>query len=189
MGLDMYVYRIKRPQLEDKVYKPEELYDKNLTFVSVENAENEMSLFEQLIPYTETRNVLTDYYDKAKMIADYNLPKDSYIGMVSSEGIRLCGTKDNGERVSQFIDSQEIEKKYIITKSVPHYIWHSSEEAYWRKEYEIQDWFYSNLDHVENVGYYILDADLIAALNAEFDEEIPEDDPDDNEALFYHEWY
>lgn len=185
----MWVYRIKKPTLEDKVYETKELYDKNLTFVSVENAKNEMSLFEQLIPYTVTRNVLTSYYNKEKMIADYNLPKESYIGMVSNEGVRLYGDNAKGEHVSQFISRQEIVAKYIITESVPHYIWQSSEEMYWRKAYDIQDWFYDSLDHVENCGYYILDADLIAELNMEFDEEVSEDDPTDDEALFYHEWY
>lgn len=180
MGLDMWVRRVRKPNLEDKEYTYEELSNMDYCMVSVEDVENEISMFEQLLPYTIVRNVLTQYYNKEKMIADYNLPKDSYIGMYSSEGIQISG---------QFISTKDIEEKYTITKSVPHYIWKESEEAYWRKAYDLQNWFYSNLKNVDNCGYYILDADLIAEMNKKFNEDVSEDDPTDYEALFYHEWY
>lgn len=124
-----------------------------------------------------------------KMIADYNLPKKSSIGMYSYEGIQISGIDEDGKRVSQFICTKDIEEKYTTTKSVPHYIWIESEEAYWRKHYSLQDWFYDNLEDVENCGYYILDANLIAEMNEVFGESVSEDDPTDDEALFYHEWY
>ena len=180
MGLDMWIRRVKKPNLEDKVYTTDELYSMGYSTLSIENAENEMSAFEQLLPYTVVRNVLTNYYDTKKMIADYNLPKDSYIGRYSVDGIRISG---------QFISTKDIDDKYTITKSVPHYIWKESEEAYWRKHYDLQDWFYENIDGVDNCGYYILNADLIAVMNAEFHESVAEEDPTDDEALFYHEWY
>ena len=180
MGLDMWVRRVRKPNLEDKEYTYEELSSMGYSMVSVKDIEDEMPMFAQLLPYTIVRNVLTDYYNKEKMIEDYNLPKDSYIGMYSFEGVKISG---------QFISTKDIEEKYIITKSVPHYIWLESEEAYWRKHYDLQDWFYNNLENVENCGYYILDADLIAAMNENFHESVSEDDPTDDEALFYHEWY
>ena len=189
MGLDMWIRRVRKPNLEDKEYTAKELYDMNYSMVGVEDIENDMSGFEQLIPYTVVRNVLTDYYNKEKMIADYNLPKDSSIGMYSNEGIQISGINKNGERVSQFIGNKDIEDKYTTTKSVPHYIWKESEETYWRKHYSLQNWFYDNLEDVENCGYYILDADLIAEMNEKFNESVSEDDPTDDEALFYHEWY
>lgn len=188
MGLDMWVRRVRKPNLEDKEYTYEELSSMDYSMVSVKDVENEMSMFE-LLPYTIVRNVLTDYYNKAKMIEDYNLSEDSYINMYSHEGIEISGTNTEGKRVSQFINNEEIEEKYTITKSVPHYIWKESEEAYWRKAYDMQDWFYANLENVENCGYYILDANLIAEMNKTFNEDVSEDDPTDDEALFYHEWY
>lgn len=188
MGLDMWIRRVRKPNLEDKVYTAKEIYDMGYSMASIHETESDSSI-EQLLPYTVVRNVLTDYYDKEKMIADYNLPKGSSIGMYSSEGIRISGINKDGERVSQFISDKEISEKYTITKSVPHYIWMESEEAYWRKHYDLQDWFYENLEDVENCGYYILNADLIAEMNEEFNESVVEDDPTDDEALFYHEWY
>lgn len=185
MGLDMWVRRVRKPNLEDKVYTTKEIDRMGYASASVEDAEN----IEQLIPYTVVRNVLTNYYNRTKMIADYNLPKNSYIGMYSYDGIQIDGVNDNGERVSKFITRNEIEEKYIVTKSVPHYIWMEEEEAYWRKHYELQDWFYDNLEDVENCGYYILYADQIAEMNERFLEHVAECDPTDEEALFYHEWY
>ena len=189
MGLDMYILRIRKPNLEDKVYTSEEISSMNYSSVSVEDVERESSMFEQLMPYTVVRNVLTDYYNMEKMIADYKLPKNSRIGMYSYDGIEISGKNDNGERVSQFIARKEIDEKYTITKSVPHYIWESNEEEYWRKAYELRDWFYEKLGNVENCGYYVLDAELIAEMNKKFDEHVSEEDPTDNEALVYHEWY
>ena len=189
MGLDMWVRRVRKPNLEDKEYTYEELSNMGYSMVSAKDIENEMSMFEQLLPYTIVRNVLTDYYNKAKMIEDYNLPEDSSIWHYSYEGIEISGTNEEGARVSQFISNKDVEEKYTVTKSVPHYIWSEDEEAYWRKAYDLQDWFYANLENVENCGYYILDANLIAEMNKTFNEDVPEDDPTDDEALFYHEWY
>ena len=188
MGLDMWIRRVRKPNLEDRVYTTEELSSMGYSFVSVEAAEDD-ALIEQLLPYTVTRDVLTSYYDKKKMIADYNLPPKSSIGMYSYDGIRISGENDNGECVSQFISRKEIEEKYTIVKSVPHYIWIEEEEAYWRKHYDLQEWFYDSIDGVENCGYYILDADMIAEMNEQFGENVPAEDPTDEEALFYHEWY
>ena len=187
MGLDMWIRRVRKPEIEDKVYTTDELYDMGYAMVEVKDGDS--SMFAQLTPYTVTRNVLTSYYNMEKMIADYNLPENSSIGMISYEGIRISGTNGDGERVSQFVSRTDVNEKYTITKSVPYYVWSEDEEAYWRKHYDLQDWFYNNLKDVENCGYYILDADLIAEMNAKFNESVSEDDPTDEEALFYHEWY
>jgi len=132
MGLDMWIRRVRKPKLEDKVYTTEELSSMGYSFVDIEEAESD-ALLEQLLPYTVTRNVRTNYYDKEKMIADYNLPPKSSIGMYSYDGIRISGCNDNDEYVGQFISRKEIEEKYTITKIVPHYIWFEEEEAYRRK--------------------------------------------------------
>ena len=194
MGLDMYVYRVKKPQLEEKTYTAEEISKMGLSSANVNEVEHEMSLLEQILPYTVVRNVTGSYLDKGKIIADYNLPKDSYVGMISHKGIQISGQNGNGERVSQCVPSSVIQEKYIIYKTVPTYIWNMEEEAYWRKHYELQEWFYNIIEdahdtQVENCGYYVLDADMIAEMNARFGEHVPEEDPTEDEALVYHEWY
>lgn len=194
MGLDMYIYRVRKPQLEERTYTAEELGHMGYSSVGVNYVDAEKSLFEQILPYMVIRNVTDDYINKEKIIVDYNLPEDSYISMMGNDGVKLRGTNDSGESVSQFISMDELDKKYTITKTVPTYIWRTEEEAYWRKHYDLQEWFYNIIEdahdtHVENCGYYVLDADLIAEMNAKFDEHVPEEDPTDDEALVYHEWY
>lgn len=194
MGLDMYIYRVRKPQLEERTYTAEEISKMGLSSANVDEVKHEESLLEQILPYTVVRNVTDSYLDKKKIIADYNLPKDSYVGMFSWEGIQISGTNDNGERVSQFIPDSVIQEKYIIYRTVPTYIWKMEEEAYWRKHYELQEWFYDKIEdaydvQVENCGYYILDADMIAEMNEQFGEHVSEEDPTDDEALVYHEWY
>ena len=189
MGLDMWIRRVRKPNLEDKVYTTSELYAMNYSMISADEVERAGPMFDQLLPYTVVRNVLTEYYNTEKMIADYNLPKESHIWHYSSDGVQISGTDDDGNRVSQSISMEEINEKYIVIKTVPHYIWEEDEEAYWRKHYKLQDWFYENIDGVDNCGYYILNAELIADMNETFGETVTEDDPTDDEALFYHEWY
>ena len=59
------------------------------------------------------------------------------------------------------------------------------------KEYDIQDWFHENLSvQVENTGYYILDEDTIDEFNKAFpDDAFDAEEPTDDSALFYWEWY
>lgn len=189
MGLDMFVYRVRKPQLEERVYTRKELDSKDLTAISVKNFECEESLLEQILPYAVTRDVTSEYINIEQIVKDYNLPKKSHVTMFSYDGIKVGGMNENKEYVDQFIDRNELYSKYVLNETEPTYIWCMEEEAYWRKHYELQDWFYEKLEHVENCGYYVLDAEQIAEMNAQFGEHVPEEDPTDDEALFYHEWY
>ena len=60
---------------------------------------------------------------------------------------------------------------------------------YWRKNYDLQDWIYDNIEGVDNCGYYVLDLDVVSEINYMFDASIPAVKPSETEALFYHEWY
>lgn len=189
MGLDMYVYKVRKAELEDREYTTKELSDLNLSYVCVEDEYNVSDLYAQLLPYTIKRNASAECYDIEKMIADFNLPSNSHIGMLSYEMIVLYGTTDGGRYVRQEIFREDIENKYTITKTSAYYIWEQEEVEYWRKHYDLQDWIYDTLENVDNTGYYILNANVIAELNKKFNECLPEEDPTDESALFYWEWY
>jgi hypothetical protein len=64
-------------------------------------------------------------------------------------------------------------------------------EVTWRKQYEVQEWFYDHYDHVTNCGFVRTCADELEQLQEDvgvsFD--IPDYDYGKGEALFYHEWY
>lgn len=189
MGLDMYIYRIKKAKLEDREYTAKELRELGLSFTTKECVYENANLYAQLLPYTVERKVSDEFINKEKIIEDYNLPKNSRIWMRSYEGIKLCGTDDNGNDIDQYVTREEIEKKYVKTETESYFIWDESEVAYWRKHYDLQDWIYDAIDGVDNTGYYILDAETIREINRVFEESIPREDPTDEEALFYWEWY
>ena len=185
MGLDMHVFKIRKAILNEKrAYTTQELRERGISYVSLEDAKENIDLYRQILPYTTKADVTADFYDVQKIIADYDLPKNSHIGMMSYDKIIVAGTDANGDYIRQEVTREEIEEKYILTKTEIYYIWKSEEVAYWRKHYDLQDWIYDVLGNVENTKYCYLDEETIKELNDTFDECIPVE-PD----LFYWEWY
>ena len=189
MGLDQYVYKISKIGLEKRTYTSAEIRELGLSCVMVDEANEYKQLYAELIPYTIKRDVSAEFLDMEKIIADYNLPSNSSVGMMSYDKITLSGKNENGEYIRQDITRDEIENKYTITKINPYYIWKEKQVAYWRKHYDLQDWIYDELGDVDNTGYYMLNADVIKALNDAFDEDVPVMEPTKDSALFYWEWY
>lgn len=189
MGLDQNIYRVSKPNLENKVYTAEEICAIELCKASVEEFEKDIYLLGQLKPYVVKRDVECQFYDRDKMIADYNLPKDAGIWRFGGGGVTIGGADKDGNRIDQVISDAEIQEKYIKTETLPHYIWKQEEVKYWRKYYDLQDWVYENVENVDNTAYCILDKGLIMDLNEMFNEDIPVEEPTDESALFYWEWY
>lgn len=71
------------------------------------------------------------------------------------------------------------------------FVCNSEEIRYWRKAYDIQDWFHENIDgEVENTGFYILSVEQVLNFNKVFREDrFGAEEPDEESALFYWEWY
>lgn len=193
MGLDMWVRRVSKVYIEDKTYTEEEIRERDLSSYLVSDFEKDEDMFHDLLPYVSKVSIKTKYYDVAKIIEDFNLPKESYINRISGDGITVGG-RDKRTKTWKTADitMSTVQEKYIRTVEEPSYVFRSEEVAYWRKAYELQEAFYREIGHVENCGYYILDSDIIGRLKKEFEEEmdgVPREDPEEDEALFYHEWY
>ena len=190
MGLDAYIYRISKPELEDRVFTVSELSSMGLNSIPAVDFETNTNLYGQLRPYAIKRNVERQYYKTDEMISDYRLPSNSYIYFQSSEKIALCGTDDNGNRVAQDISARDVNSKYIGTEIVPYYIFQEEEEAYWRKNWDLVDWLEHNLKKpIENCGYYKLNKTLICRINSKFDRHASEESATKESAMFYWEWY
>lgn len=188
MGLDQYIFRVSKPNLEDRVYKSEELAGFDRT--AVVDFERNSNLYKQLIPYVVKRNVEVQLYDTAKMIVDYHLPSNSYIWKYGGEGIEIGGRDEEGNHISQAISEAEVAEKYTKTEIHPYYIWSSDEEWYWRKNYALAEWMSNNIKNgTENTGYYKLNKTLIKRINSKFSANIPEESATEESALFYWEWY
>ena len=184
MGLDMYIYKASKPTgiNTDIIYDYEALQNRGFSLFAAENAEGE-KWFADLMPYCVKVRCVAEYYDVPRIAKAYNLGENAYWCGFGPDGTYFIG--DN-KKIT--VTNEEVEK-FCIKKEEEWYVTHIKEIAYWRKHYKLQDWFYEHIDGVENCGYYILDADLITEMNGEFNESVSEDDPTEEEALFYHEWY
>lgn len=189
MGLDMYVYSVHKPDLDTgKVYDRSDLKGT----VIGEDEINE-PMFRQLIPYCEKVRVVNHYYNMEKIGEDYDLTDARLGGWSCGDGTSIttiCGYKD-GVRKSVEIPDDLIESKYTIDREEICYVCEEEEVHYWRKAYDIQDWFHDHIkEPVENTGYYILSEKMLKAFNRKFPQDkLPVEAPDETSALVYWEWY
>ena len=187
MGLDMNIFRCSRPVVDDaRIYERSEL---NGIILNEEDLTNPM--YEQLAPYCEKARVLNSYYDMEKIRKDFGLSDEAYIFRIGPDGISVTDRKGTSSRKEVNISTDDIESKYTLNKIETCYFAKAEEVSYWRKEYHIQDWFHENLSvQVENTGYYILDENTIDEFNKAFpDDAFDAEEPTDDSALFYWEWY
>lgn len=189
MGLNMYVYRVHKPILDE-----EKIYDRSeLDGIVIGEKDIEEPRVRQLIPYCAKVRVVNHYYNLEKLGEDYGLA-GARIGGWSCDkngsSTTIYGYK--GTRSESITVSDDlIERKYTIDREEICYVCDNDEVHYWRKAYDIQDWFHEKLpEPVENTGYYILPEELLAAFNQEFPEDkLPVEAPDGVYTLVYWEWY
>ena len=190
MGLDQYIFRIKKLELTDRLYTSEELNSMGFNKIDAESFEECSEMYKQLKPYAVKRDVLCKLYDTAKIIEDYNMPNGSHIWSYCGNEITIGGYDANNQRVDKTITRDESERKYIKTEIIPHYIFSTEEVWYWRKNYDLAEWLDANLKcSLENTSYYKLTKTLIKRINSKFKAEIPEESATKESALFYWEWY
>lgn len=187
MGLDMEIRRISKPHMDDSViYNRENIYG-----VILDEDELKEPMYRQLASYVQPLQVRSQYYDMEKIRKDYGLTDDSYISMMSAYRIAIT---DRETRKTVEISSEDVDRKYTVERVEKRFVCNSEEVRYWRKAYDIQDWFHEHIDgevgEVENTGFYILSGELLLKFNKAFPEDrIEAIEPDEEEALFYWEWY
>lgn len=184
MGLDMEIRRITKPHMDDSV-----IYDRvDISGIILTAEELEAPKYCQLAPYTQQLQVRCKYYNMAKILEDYKMPAGSYLSMRSSLGIAVTAPK-TGKTVE--ISNDDIERKYTIERVERCFVCDCAEVRYWRKAYDIQDWFHENIEVVvENTGFYILSGELLLRFNKAFqNDKVKVEEPGEESALFYWEWY
>lgn len=184
MGLDMEIRRISKPHVDDSV-----IYDRvDIGGIILDEDELKEPMYRQLAPYVQQIQVRSQYYDMEKIRKDYKLSDDSYISMMSAYRIAIT---DRETKKTVEISNEDIERKYTIERVEKRFVCDSEEVWYWRKAYDIQDWFHENIDgEVENTGFYILSVEQVLNFNKVFREDrFGAEEPDEESALFYWEWY
>ena len=186
MGLDMYIYGISTPELIDCVYEAEYLYNNGYIYRFADELDSRHA---ELLPFAAKAQVRRKDVDLERIIADYGLPAKSCIGCFSRDGITVGGITATGSYARATVSYEDIKTKYATESVEDCYVWRRRKLAQWRKNYDIQDFWYQTLDRdVENGGYCKLDEGNI---NAYYDAEISQQylAKNDDEVLFYHESY
>lgn len=191
MGLDMYVYRISKPYLEDRLYEANQLLDQGMMIIAPTDAPQAPSTRE-LLPFSQELLVRNTYYDMEKVQRVYHFEDmPAPYGFASDGTIMVCG-QENGAGKSISISGIDVKAKFLKTVEEVCFVCTVTQVAYWRNEYELQELFETLLTHVENNGYYMLDLDIIRAVNKfpiEDSTQLPEEEPTEASSLFYRAWY
>lgn len=102
-------------------------------------------------------------------------------------------TADTAEDRIVDLTQEEIKNQFTDVREEDVLVYSKEEVAYWRKDYDVQDFFHDALGHVENTGYYRLDESVICDFNFEAAisrwQSLPIEAPTEDSALFYWEWY
>lgn len=184
MGLDMEVVRVTKSRRDDSI-----IYDRSeLDAIVLEKDDLDNPMFSGLVPYTQPLQVRSSYYDIDSIRKDYNLSDHVYISAITHYSLSVT---DRVTKKTVEVPQRDVESKYIQTRVDTCYVCDSEEIRYWRKAYNIQDWFHEHIDgDVENTGFYILSGELLLKFNKAFrDDALPAIEPDEESALFYWEWY
>lgn len=190
MGLDSYIYRVKKPEgLADKVYSRDELGNMGLHAILAEYQDD--PLICELKPYCVTVRVESLYINMQSIRDAYDFSEDADVVAQHSDGsIVVYEKRPNGIEHSQEISGTEMRDKHLLNLVDEHIVFRKERIAYWRKDYNIEAFFANKHDGgIENTGYYILDLETIKEFNSRFSPKLPEEAPSEDSALYYWEWY
>lgn len=188
MGLDIFLYRVTKPHnIENRVYTREELASMELSAIPASLLQCQEA--EDLAPYCREIQLKIPYINIEKIREDYDLPESAEVVMQSGDG-SICVSTDSGESDYIDISHKVLQEKYLKIEVESYAAFHKTEVGYWRKDYDIADFFSEQIEKtVENTGYYAVSAEILERFNEEFNVSVPVEDPSEESAIFYWEWY
>lgn len=192
MGLDMWMYGIKditKDDIPDGM--PESWYEDNgYKLIVIDYEDDEFNkMYNDLLKYAVTRNVIYIETDYNKLKKDYGI----------DEEMHLCywGNNKMGFSYREFYKEIELTHeeldKYDINVARESLVFKGDELAYWRKEYNLQDLIYENYNgDIYNCGFHELDDELMKKINRYLKRnEMNRQNINDIDYVtkMYHEWY
>lgn len=196
MGLDMYALRIKK--LTDSeiknIKKTKKIPDKFISFLADKSNENELK---DLVPFATKVSVNTEYIDMKKIKSDNGISENAYIGGEGYHGETISYTfidPDTRDYKKVDLTRDDILKNYIITEPEERFVVNGEPIGYWRKEYKLQDKLYDLYPGtIDNLGYHKCTPEMIDAMKGYAYDDEPyvglNDKINDDDIIFYHEWY
>lgn len=201
MGLDMWLFKIER--LNDK--EVAELAEKHIDEISQagcnyieKNAfEEYLDMYTDLEAFVRRVKVKREVFDYEACFKTHGISKDDTPFGSFQSPISIGWTFRSGAKVE--INREEYES-YLHTEDDEVYVFKSEDVAYWRKYYELDD-FFRERRVVENCGYYLLEEeekkDLKKFLKKHNPEEWKSHDSnydialldDETANIFYYAWW
>jgi hypothetical protein len=184
MGLDQYMFRVSKVKgiRKGRSYERDDSLLEGCIFIPAEEIDEDM--YVALKPFATPIKMSDQVYNMERIIKDYNLSDDAYIGSFIGGTITVTS---GDKRVS--ISDEEVHAKYITTRFRDIYAVASEEIYYWRKAYEISEFMNDAVGPVENCGFYAVNRDVANDL-LEYDSKIdPNDFPETDSNVMYHEWF
>lgn len=184
MGLDQYMFRVGKVKgvRKGRSYERDDSMLEGCIFIPAEEIDEEM--YAALKPFSTPIKMSEQVYNMERIRKDYGLSEDAYIGSFIGGDITVS---DGEKRVE--ISEKDIHEKYITTRFREIYVVSSEEIHYWRKHYEISEFMNDAVGPVENCGFYAVNRDVANDL-MEYDSTInPDDFPETDSNIMYHEWF
>ena len=162
MGLDMYLGKYHKAQLEKTTFNLEE----SNVFREYRNGYDLFNECPEVFKGIATEvTIVNEYYNLEKISNDFAKGKPLNISGSSSERIFFRNYEEN---ISIDLSRETVIKKYILQKEEPVYIVEGDYEiAYWRKANQIRQWFVNHIkefDPSDNGGYYRVTKELLIEL-------------------------
>lgn len=205
MGLDMFLERVTR--LTDDEKKLVETYDKKVLAYGIEEVimtnpdgsstcESEL---DDIMPYIHIVEVPKQYWNKDKLKKHFNIPPDALCVMKAASASNQEWTYrwfDNGDNKKyttiDFSKISEIKDRFIDTHVIRCGYFKSTEIAYWRKAYDLDNMLCKAYDgEVVNCGYHRLNDKMREIILKHEDGKLTSDDIEDteNSIVCYYKWY
>lgn len=166
MGLDMFLYGVKRVKEEDV---PSVVTEEWIENTGLRNADIDRINAKDLLPYSVVRTVLAKVTDYDKIKRAYGIPENAIHGgwcCSSSKGFVLFFYDEEHNQAVVSTTKKELDEKFTKTVEKKAIVFSIEELAYWRKNYDLQDFFYENLESPGNVTFSELSQETLGKLKS-----------------------
>ena len=196
MGLDMFVYGIRKVQESEIPEVPtfEWLDKRNYRYFIADDGDLDACspnpCIADLIPWSVVREFDSVEVDWNKIRADNGLSPDAFI-VAANSNINCSAYIIRGEAKEVVIRVPNESEQYRLIRKRQLLIYRTDELAYWRKDYDLQSFFYERIDDLDNVTYAEINPELLSDLKHYLSENRKEQQKLGKayDSYMYYEWY
>lgn len=192
MGLDISIYKIKRPNLDiSEKITSDWLRENGYSFETKEILDSD-SLYAEIIPFAQVVPMAIDVISLKSIARNHGINKyhhayeEDYDG--ECETYRFCMDENEEDFQDIVIPNTEI-SKYMHRTNELFYVYESHEVAYWRKDYDLEETVAEMFPGIRNTEYKKLTKEQYLFIKKNFGSGFMEKRYDPRYTYFYWEWY